>query len=189
MGSSAWIAAARADIATGTRIGPWQGLVWRCHARHYAVGSAEGSHRASGRYHRATDRFPAGTTWPALYTGRTEAIALAEVIRNAGAGILAKLPILSVSCPEVQLGAVYRMYDPAVDAGDSLLGLDFAAECAGTDYSHTHALANVARDAAEAIQVPSCTGLHDGNLIIFPDRLRSSSRITVVSTTELRLTK
>jgi len=189
MGSSAWIDAARADIAMGTRIGPWQGLVWRCHARHYAADSAEGSRRASGRYHRATDRFPAGTTWLALYTGCTEAIALAEVIRNAGAGILAKLPILSVSCLEVQLSAVYRIYDPAVDAGDSLLGLDFAAECEGTDYTHTHALARMAREAVEAIQVPSCTGLHEGNLIIFPDRLHPSSRITVVSTTELRLTK
>ncbi len=189
MAFAMWIDAVTAEIESGAHIGPWAGSVWRCHSRKYAAASAEGSLRATGRFHRAKDRFPENETWPALYTGCTEAIALGEVVRNAGSGMLAKLPLLCMSRLDVALSCVYRVYDPLCGGSTRLPGLDFASECRGFDYKNTHALARIARDNVEAILVPSCTGLRGGNLIIFPDRLTPSSRILVAETTNLTLGK
>lgn len=189
MAFATWIDEVRSDIESGAWIGPWEGSVWRCHSRKYAADSAEGSLRATGRFHRARDRFPENETWPALYTGCTEAIALGEVVRNVGSEMLAKLPLLCMSRLDVALSRVYRIYDPFIDDRTRLLGLDFVSECQGVDYENTHALAQIARDHAEAILVPSCTGLRGGNFIIFPDKLTPSSRILVHETTNLTLGK
>ena len=189
MAFATWIDDVRSDIESGARIGPWEGSVWRCLSRRYAADSAEGSLRATGRFHRAKDRFPENETLPALYTGCTEAIALGEVVRNAGSEMLAKLPLLCMSRLDVALSRVYRIYDPLIGESTRLLGLDFASECQGFDYENTHALARFARDHAEAILVPSCTGLRGGNLIIFPDKLTPSSRILAIETTNLTLSK
>jgi hypothetical protein len=49
--------------------------------------------------------------------------------------------------------------------------------CYPTDYTKTQELALAARDSVEAILIPTCTNFPEGNLIIFPDRLRPTSSI------------
>ncbi len=184
-----WLETVRADLQSGARVRPWIGPVWRCHSRAYPAESASGSLLATGRFNRAKDKFPEDETWPVLYAGCTEAIALAEVIRNAGQTMLERLPLLCVSRLDVLLTSVYYAYDPEMDPPNDVRGLDYAAECRGFDYTNTHAFAWLARDYVEAMLVPSCTGFREGNLIIFPDRLHASSGISVSQTVTLQLDK
>jgi hypothetical protein len=90
---------------------------------------------------------------------------------------------------QIDLQRVLIVYDPAEGDVDSLLGLDYRRECAGFDYSRTQEFARMARQMAEAILVPSCTRLPDGNLVIFPDRVDDVSSIRIMGSTDLSLFK
>jgi hypothetical protein len=55
------------------------------------------------------------------------------------------------------------------------------------DYGKCQQIAQMAREVAEALLVPSCTRFPEGNLIIFTDRLRMESSLEVVDTQDPEL--
>lgn len=89
----------------------------------------------------------------------------------------------------VDLHRVFVAHEAMPDSVDSLLGLDFARECAGIDYRATQEFARMAREFVEAILVPSCTRLPEGSLVIFPDRLDAGSTLRVTHSVDLSLVK
>jgi hypothetical protein len=89
----------------------------------------------------------------------------------------------------VDLTRVFVAHDAAEDSVDSLLGLDFAHECMGTDYINTQEFARIVRESAEAMLVPSCTRLPEGSLVIFPDRSDRCSTIRLTASLYLALVK
>lgn len=173
-GSAPWNAAAA--VATCPTIS-WSGEVWRCHSRKYAGDSAAGSLKVSGRFNRGRDRFPGPETWPALYTSLGQHIALGERVHHTTPEALAALGNQRMSRLRVDLLVVLVACAPA---GCSALGIPGISDddlCHPNDYTKTHELARVVREYAEALLIPTCTRFPEGNLIIFPDRLRWSSGI------------
>src|SRR5215218_2882196 len=174
-GSPAWTV--RAAVANCS-VRPWLGEAWRCHTRKWPGDNADGSLKATGRYHRGRDRYPESETWPALYTGLAEHIALGESLRHTQ-----HLPGLAwkrVTRLEISLEAVLD--------GTGLVDGDFSGTpvlddlCRPADYDLTHEIARAARArGAEALLVPTCTRFTGNNLIIFPDLLRSGSSLIVSS--------
>lgn len=159
--------------------GAWRGEAWRCHSRRWPGDNADGSLKATGRYHRGQDRFPENETWPALYTGLAEHIALGEALRHTR-----HLPDLAwkrISRLQIDLQALFD--------GTGLIGADrsrgptFDDLCHPMDYAVTHEIAATVRArGAEALLVPTCTRFAGSNLIVFPDLLRPGSSITVLGT-------
>jgi hypothetical protein len=106
----------------GIDVRPWLGIVWRSHGVDltssrrtgtrifYDPTSNGGSRRKSGRYHRASDYFPASRVWPALYTSLTDGGCIAEAVRHAGS--LASLDVLRITRLQVELSAVLDLTDP-----------------------------------------------------------------------------
>lgn len=112
--------------------------------------------------------------WAALYLALGAEVALGEIVRHATPDLLAKLNDFRLSEIDVELAAVLDCRDHGAfgfPADDLVRDYDF-------DISQELAAAAIARDA-EAILVPSATGLGD-NLIVFPARLRTSSRMAVI---------
>jgi RES domain-containing protein len=160
-------------------IGPWRGEVWRCHTRRWSGDNADGSLKATGRYHRGRDRFPAIDAWPALYTALAPHIALGEMLRHTRA--LPSLASKRISRLDVSLSAVL---DCASLLGSTLPGAPNLDDlCRPADYALPHEIAEAARaSSAEALLIPTCTRLNGNNLIVFPDRLLPGSFVSVLGT-------
>lgn len=156
---------------------PWSGEVWRCHGRGYPGDSAAGSLRVTGRFNRGRDRFPAHETWPALYAGLGQHVALGERIRHTTPEALQALGNQRISRLWVDLHAVLVACAPSGCTDVGVPGLTWDDLCHPADYTKTHDLARVARESVEALLVPTCTRFPEGNLIIFPDRLYPSSGV------------
>lgn len=170
------------DVAAATRtcsIQPWSGMAWRCHSRKYAGDDASGSLRATGRFNRGSDKHANHETWPALYTALAEHVALGERLRHTTPESLSLLAHQRLSRLQVQLEAVLVLCAPTGCSDMGIEGVEFSDLCHPTEYATCHQIAMYARSFAEAMLVPSCTLFPDGNLIIFPDLLRSSSTIVV----------
>jgi len=170
------------DVASavgGCSIGQWSGEAWRCHSRTWPGDNADGSLKATGRFHRGRDRYPENEAWPALYTGLVEHIALGEVLRHTR-----HLPDLAwkrVSHLQIDLQAVLdgTMLVSRDGSGDPTLD-DL---CDPMDYDLTHEIAKEASArGAEALYIPTCTRFSGNNLIVFPDLLKPDSSILVFGT-------
>jgi RES domain-containing protein len=160
--------------------GSWSGTVWRVHSRRFAGDSAEGSLRISGRFHRGPDKFAAHETWPALYTSVAPAIALAERMRHTTpANLIQKMTDQRMTRLRIELQVVVSACAESGCRTLEVQGLSEEALCHPTDWQKAQELALAARDCAEALLVPSCTRLPEGNLIIFPDRLLAGSEIRI----------
>lgn len=159
----------------------WHGDAWRLHGREYEATDHGGSALYSGRYHRALDMFPAAETWPALYLSLAAEISVSEMIRHLPLHMLIRLNRLRLSQLAVSLS---RVLDCRSGAS---LGLDENTLIQDFDYSTTQAISAAAISrGAEAILVPSATALGD-NLVVFPNRLETSSRIAVIGSRDPRL--
>jgi len=185
----AWLNLVSEAISTDKHIGPWSGFVWRTHSRRYRADSSEGSKRYSGRFNRGLDDDSSTTRWPALYTACSELIALSETVRNIQNDHANRLSNLRLSSLEVHLDRVLYAHAFTNGKPQQLFGIDFDRQCEGSDYHATHEFARLVRDQAEDMLVPSCSGLHQGNLIIFPDRMAADSVINVVESINLTLVK
>lgn len=157
----------------------WRGSVWRCHGRQYAGDNADGSLKVSGRFNRGLDAFNEDACWQALYTNTAQHVALAERIRHTSASTLRKLANQRMSRLHVDVQEVVVVCAPAGCTEIVVRGLTIEDLCQPTDYQYSQELARAARSTAEALLVPSCTGFPEGNLIIFPDRLRPGSLVSV----------
>lgn len=179
--ASTWDAAAAiADCPTV----PWVGTVWRYHATRYAGNDPGGSLRVSGRFNRGTDRFPPHETWAVLYTSLGPHVALGERLRHTTPSTLSLLANQRQSRLRVEFQAVLNLCAQSGCSDLNVAGIDMNALCHPTHYARTQEIARVARERVEALLVPSCTQFPEGNLIIFPDRRRSDSSITVEDTVD-----
>lgn len=155
--------------------------MWRAHWRSYDATDHGGSLRFSGRYNRGADQFPQDQVWPALYLALGSDVALGEILRHVSPEDLADLNEYRLTELEVELAAVLDCRD-AIALGltpdDLVRDYDFAA-------TQEIAAAAIAK-RAEGILVPSATRLGD-NLIVFPDRLRSTSRLAALGSRNPRL--
>lgn len=158
---------------------PWAGLVWRFHSTRYAGDDPGGSLLVSGRFNRGTDRFAPPDTWSALYTSLGPQVALGERLRHTTPSTLSKLANQRQSRLKVELQAVLNLCAASGCAHLNVAGIDLNDLCRPTDYTQTQEIARVARERVEALLVPSCTQFPEGNLIIFPDCLRSRSVVVV----------
>ncbi len=163
-------------------IQPWTGVVWRCHTRKYAGDDATGSLGTTGRFNRGTDTFAAHESWPALYTSLAMHVALGERLRHTTRESLKTLANQRLSQLQVNLQAVLNLCAPGGCTDIDVAGVDVNSLCQPMDYEKTHQIAEIARVTVEALLVPSCTKFPEGNLIVFPDCLRSGSRLIVEET-------
>jgi len=160
---------------------PWAGRAWRFHARRYEPLDSTGSLLVSGRYNRGSDQFPEDEVFAALYLALSAEVALGEIVRHISPQLASKFNDMRLTEIEVELAAVLDCRDVTA------LGLALGDLVRDYDFTLTQELAQVAIDRdAEGILVPSATALGD-NLILFPDRLRASSRLTVVDSRDPRL--
>lgn len=160
-------------------IGPWSGEAWRCHSRRYLGDDPGGSIKATGRYHRGRDRNAEFESWPALYAALAPHIALAEMLRHTRA--LSELATKRITRLRIALSA--GLDGTPFIGGNSTNTFAIADLCRPADYALTHAIAQAARArGAEALLMPSCTRLAGTILVIFPDRLRAGSSISVLAT-------
>jgi hypothetical protein len=135
----------------------------------------------SGRYNRGADQFAADQVWPALYLALGPEIALGEIVRHVVPELIERLNDFQLSELQVELSAVLDFRDPVP------LGLAAEDLVRDHDFDITQELAaGVIANRAEGILVPSATKLGD-NLIIFPTRLRSASRLDVIASRDPRL--
>lgn len=167
---------------SGCPIQSWSGDVWRCHRRKYAGNDASGSIRTTGRFNRGSDKFDPDSAWPVLYTGLAPHVALGERLRHTTPETLRLLSDQRLSKLGVVLHAVLNLCAGSGCAEIGVAGLDIEDLCRPLDYEKSHQIALVARSFAEALLVPSCTRFPEGNLIVFPDRLRAESSIIVSET-------
>jgi hypothetical protein len=114
-------------------------------------------------------------------------VALGERIRHTSPANLKNLANQRITSLRVDLQDVLVACAPDGCADLGLPGLSLTEMCEPTDYRKTQDLAWAARIFAEALLVPSCTRFPEGNLIIFPDRLRPGSTIAVVDTLDPEL--
>jgi RES domain-containing protein len=178
----------RADAAiAGCPVRPWSGSAWRCHGRKYAGDDAAGSLLVTGRYHRGRDKFPEDETWPALYTALAIHVALGERIRHTTPESLQRMKTQRFSELEISLQRVLNLCAADSCATHGLRNMEETDLCHPIEYTSCHQIAELARDVAEAMIVPSCTGFPEGNLIIFPDRCHPESTIRVVQTIDPNL--
>lgn len=159
----------------------WQGHAWRIHRQHYAADDPGGSLRVSGRYHRGMDLFRPEDVWPALYLALRPETALGELVRHVTPALLPHLNGYRISELSVRLAAVADCRDA------SRLGVHADIVLNDRDYTVTQQLgAAVVTARLEGMLVPSATNLGD-NLIIFPEVLRESSELRVVTSRDPRL--
>ena len=172
------------DAAAALAVSPvvsWKGRLWRMHKRRYRAEDPGGARLVSGRYNRGLDRFPEAETFPALYLATAPEICLGEVYRHV-------TPELLLSLNDFRLSELSVSLQELVDCrGQELLGLSVGDLVHDTDYEPTQALGAAANShGLEGLLVPSATRLGD-NLIVFPQNLRTDSRIAVVSSRDPRL--
>lgn len=184
VGSTNWDAAAAVASCPMIR---WSGDVWRCHSRRYAGDSPGGSLKVSGRFHRGADAFAPDQVWPALYTSLAIHVALGERLRHTTPASLAALATQRVSQLRVDLQVVLVTCGRTGCATLGVPDLTLDDLCDARNYEKTQELAKAARNIAEAMLTPSCTGFHEGKLIVFPDKLRPESEIRVVNTIDPNL--
>ena len=163
---------------------PWTGIVWRYHARKYSGDDAAGSLKATGRFHRGSDKFPVSATWMALYTSLAPQVALGERLRHTQPSTLGKLAHQRQSRLRVELQAVLNLCNEPACTGLNVSGLSKADLCHARDYERCHQIAQAARQPAEAMLVPSCTNFPEGNLLLLPDRLLPGSGLTIEETVD-----
>lgn len=134
----------------------------------------------SGRFHLAANESSGEDPWPALYLALDLAVSIGEVQRNLSTG----------DWDSIQLTEIAVDLEAVVDCRDLVgIGIDPELLFDDWDFSAGQAVARAVRDAgAEGMLVPSATRLGD-NLILFPNRLRTGSTLTVVRTVEPDLTK
>lgn len=176
------------DLAAATQhcvLTSWAADVWRLHSPRFAADNTDGSLLFTGRFHRGLDQYPVEETWPALYTSLDKAIPLAEKLRHTNETTLHKLRRVRLSRLSVVLGRVLVLCQPEEFLQSTIAGVPREAMCA--DEAFCHHLAIHARTQAEAILVPSCTGVPGGNLVIFSDLKLPSSMITVTAFHDLNL--
>lgn len=167
-------------IAT-TPIIRWAGRTWRAHNQRYVATDHGGSLKATGRYHRGLDTAPIEAAWPALYLALAPEICLAEILRHVTPESLARLNHQRLSEVIVSMAAVLDLRNPGT------LGISPNQLIHDVDYRVTQRIAEIAvRSRFEGLIVPSATNLGD-NLIVFPNNLRDSSSLAVVSSREPRL--
>lgn len=160
---------------------PWSGHAWRFHRRTYAATDSGGSVVVSGRYHRAQDHFPRSEVWAALYLSLAPEASLGEVLRHFTPELLPQLSEYRLSQIEVQLEAVFDCRDATA------LGLTRDDLIRDYDFAVTQEIAAAAiAEGAEAILVPSATGLGD-NLVVFTAQLHAASTLAVVTSRDPRL--
>jgi RES domain-containing protein len=161
------------------KILPWSGVVWRSHSARWSADTADGSLKVSGRFNRGLDLYDQRDTWAVLYTSLSQAIALGERVRHTSPDALSHLSGFHISRLQIDLSAVLFACaaDGCYEVG--VPGLDLETLC-GPDYTQTQAFAWHVRQIAEAFLIPSCTAFPEGNLLIFPDRLRPGSQIRVI---------
>lgn len=151
----------------------WQGTAWRIHKVRYDALDSAGSRLRSGRYSRGGDVFPAEQVFAALYLALLPETALAERVRHIGDIDPEDLNGYRLTEIAIDLHRVLDCRDPAS------LGLTLYDLCDARDHTIPRALAAAARDSgAEGLLVPSATQL-DHNLIVFADRLRPVSQLSV----------
>jgi RES domain-containing protein len=159
----------------------WTGKAWRFHRSRYDPLDSTGSLLVSGRYNRGSDQFPADQTWPALYLALSAGAALGEIIRHITPKLLANLNDFRLSELDASLSMVLDCRDP------SALGLHADDLFHDYDFEVPHELADAAiHRKAEALLVQSATGL-GVNLILFPSQQRTTSRLTLVDSRDVRL--
>lgn len=183
-GSSVW--SAEAAIAS-CHVVSWSGDVWRYHSNRYPGDSAAGSLKVTGRYNRGSDKYPPQETWPVLYTALAQDVALGERIRHTTPAILHTLREQRRSRIRVDLQAVLVACDPGGCHELAVPDLTRDDICQPADYTKTHTLAQAARQHVEALLIPSCTRLPEGNLIIFPDRLQARSGVHLIDSVDPEL--
>lgn len=160
---------------------PWEGQAWRFHWRIYDATDHGGSFRFSARYNRGIDQFPQEQVWPALYVALAPEICLGEILRRLSPEDMASLNQYRLTELEIRLAATFDCRAPAG------LGLVLADLVDDYDFTATQELASAAiARGAEGILVPSATGLGD-NLVVFPNQVSGSSRLTVVGSRDPRL--
>ncbi|MHB8575526.1 MAG: RES domain-containing protein [Dehalococcoidia bacterium] len=172
-----------AEALSGHRLQVWSGTAWRGHSARYAATDHSGSLKATGRYHRGVDLYPAEEVWPALYLALASQTALAEIARQLSPSTWPRLRDYRFTELAISLGAVIDCSDVAA------LGLAIDDLCDDRDWRVPAELALAARAAgAEAVLVPSATRW-GSNLVVFPDRLRSDSSLVVIRYVEPRLVR
>lgn len=162
---------------------PWTGVAYRLIPAQYAgtALSSIGSFRRGGRYN------PRGA-FEALYLADTPLTALQEInlVRVTDAAILSakSAPRLLLSV-EVALSGVLDITDAEVQDAlgtnlQELTGSWLALNARG-QLAPTQALGAAADEhgAVEALRVPSAQDPRAANLVVFPGRLRPSSRVRV----------
>jgi hypothetical protein len=162
-------------ILQGLQAVPWSGRAFRVHDRKYPAADPGGSLRVPGRYH--IDR-------PTLYLAVTKAIALGERQRHLDAALLPRLATIRITELAVSLDVVLDCRDPSV------LRVQLADLLHDQDFDVPRAIGAAARGLnVEAILVPSATLIdaHAGNLVVFTENLRATSRLEVVRFEDPRL--
>lgn len=157
---------------------PWSGPAWRLHNRKYAVIDPPGSVFSPGRFNTRDS--------PALYLSLQRHIAIAEKSRHVDPSLIRlqrtrfRLSELSVhlqhvllccelpGCTRSTIGRTRSQLCRArrLDLPQPTISQAFAAAAFGL--------------GAEGIIVPSCTLFAGGNLIVFPNQLRTGSFIKLV---------
>lgn len=174
--SSTWNVVAARDSCP---IQSWSGEVWRSHSAQWAADNVTGSLSVSGRFNWGCDDHEERDVWPVLYTSLTQAIALGERIRHTSETTLSLLKDVYISRLYVELSLVLVACAPDGCHAVGVPGMDETILC-GSDYAQAQAFARCARETVEALLIPTCTKFPEGNLIIFPDRLRHTSSVRVI---------
>lgn len=127
----------------------------------------------TGRFSRATDKFPEQECWPALYVALGPHVAVLEGVRHMSRH-LANITDCYLTELSVTLSYVLDCRDLAA------LGIIADDLLDDRNYTLGHQLAGAALAlGAEAIVVPSATRVGD-NLIILTQNLRSTAHIAIV---------
>ncbi|MEW6638367.1 MAG: RES family NAD+ phosphorylase [Actinomycetota bacterium] len=151
------------------------------HKRRYRADDPGGARKVSGRYNRGLDRFDEEQSFAALYLATAPETCLGEVQRHVTPELLPALNDFRLSELSVEVGEVADCRSPKA------LGLSIEHLVHDTDYEATQAIGAAALERGlEGLIVPSATRLGD-NLVLFPESLRSSSRIEIVSSRDPRL--
>jgi RES domain-containing protein len=170
-----------ASIAASSILRSWSGRFWRCHHRSRAALNAEGSLAGTGgRFNVGVDS-DIKPPFRALYASVESAAALLEVVRHLGYHASDRRAVVALN--DIAMRVLTQ-----IDI-DLQRVFDWRSEqnLREVSYRESQQMAAAAfKEGAEAILVPSATGI-DANLVIFVDNLHDGSRIEVVrQITDLR---
>ncbi len=169
---------------------PWDGVVYRSASPRYATGAdlltGMGSKLAGARWN-------APKSFPAVYTSLDPHTALDEVLahfRYYGLPIESAMPRMTVSV-RVTLERILDVTDRSILSSlrlsrKRLLSEPWRIKQNSGEEAVTQALGRVARDSGfEGMLVPSAARKGGTNLIILPDNLLQSSRLTIINLDQL----